>query len=167
MIVRTPEAEQNISNYIRMNPWKLIICGTHDGCPFRAIGNPSLMNYPKIGVLCSRNTPPGINLKPPGSDAVFLSGFHSPPEKEILRTLLKTDAKIICCPSWGIDKMRIPNDWLPALEGNRMMIMEMNNREGNLAASAERNRFVLKASNQHWLPHVTPGGMLSRLVNEL
>lgn len=167
MIVRTADAEKNIRNYIRMNPWKLIISGTHDGLSFRAIGNPNLMNYSKIGVLCSRNIPQGTNLSPPVSDAAFLSGFHSPPEKEILKKLLQSDAKIICCPAWGIDKMRIPAEWLPALRENRMMIMEMNNRDGNLAASTERNRFVLNASNQHWLPHVTPGGMLSRLVREL
>ncbi len=88
--------------------------------------------------------------------ATFISGFHSPLEKEILKKLLKTDAKIICCPAWGIDKMRIPGEWLPALEENRMMIMEMTNREGDLAASKERNRFVLQVSDHRWLPHVTP-----------
>lgn len=63
--------------------------------------------------------------------------------------------------------MRFPCEWLPALRENRMMIMEMTKREGNLAASKERNRFVLQASNQQWLPHVTPGGMLDHLVKEI
>lgn len=45
------------------------------------------------------------------------------------------------------------------------MIMEMTNSAGNLAASEERNRFVLDVSDQQWVPYVTPGGMLDRLVN--
>jgi len=77
---------------------------------------------------------------------------------------LKNGAKIICCPSWGIDKMHIPSEWLPALEGNRMMIMEMTHCEGNLAASEARNQFVLQVSDQQWLPYVTPGGMLDHLL---
>ena len=104
-------------------------------------------------------------MQPPEFEGVFMSGFHSPPEREILKILLEQRAKVICCPSWGIDKLSIPAEWLPALEENRMMIMEMTNSAGNLAASEERNRFVLDVSDQQWVPHVTSGGMLDRLVN--
>ena len=163
MIVRDEEAERNISEYIRMNPWKLIISGSHEGGRFRAIGNSNLLNLPKIGVLCSRRVPDGTDLNPPDVDGGFMSGFHSPPERDILKRLLENGAKIICCPSWGIDKMHIPSEWLPALEENRMMIMEMTNSKGNRAASEERNRFVLQVADEMWVPHVTPGGMLDRL----
>ncbi|MFA6692056.1 MAG: hypothetical protein WCR98_08775 [Saccharofermentanales bacterium] len=61
--------------------------------------------------------------------------------------------------------MRIPAEWLPALEENHMMIMEMVNREGTLAASEERNRFVLDVSEERWIPYVTPRGMLARMLN--
>lgn len=165
VIVRNEEEERRISQYIRMNPWKLIISGSYEGKRFRAIGNPNLLNLPKVAVLCSRRVPAGTDLEPPERDAVFMSGFHSPTEKEILARLLKRGAKIICCPSWGIDKMRIPLEWLPALEENRMMIMEMMNCEGTLAASEERNRFVLDVSEERWIPYVTPGGMLARMLN--
>ena len=45
--------------------------------------------------------------------------------------------------------------------------LEMKNREGNLAAAEQRNRFVLEKADALWLPHVSPGGMLDRLVKEM
>ena len=54
MIVRTPEAEQKIAEYIRMNPWR---CVTDFGNGMRGMGNPALWNVPKLGICCSRNAP--------------------------------------------------------------------------------------------------------------
>jgi REP element-mobilizing transposase RayT len=178
MIVRTPEAAKKIAEYIRVNPWKLVQHGMHQGRRFRMIGNPALLHHEKIAMLCSRNCPPDVLATAEqracnaGPDCCVLSGFHSPPEKAILTALLRTgeksfapDApKLICCPAWGIDEMRIPPEWLPALEANRMLILEMRNSDGDLAAAEARNRFVLQHADQLWLPHITPGGMLDRLV---
>ena len=161
-IVRNPEAEKKIGEYIRMNPWK---CISHFGHGMRGIGNPALLNFPKIGILCSRKVPPGCNLEPPPFGGVFLGGFHSPPEKMILEKLLERGDRIICCPAWGLKGMHIPEAWLPALEANRMLILEMKNQEGDLAAAEQRNRFVLESVDRRWVPHATPGGMLERLMN--
>lgn len=169
-IVRTPEAESNIANYIRMNPWKLVQHGVYDGRPFRMIGNPALLHREKIAMLCSRNAPAETlasatnRARGAGAQHCFLSGFHSPPEKEILAALLQSEARLICCPAWGIDEMRIPAEWLPALEANRMLILEMRDHGGNLDAAEARNRFILETAEKRWIPHATPGGMLHRLV---
>lgn len=170
MIVRTPEAERNIREYIRINPWKLVQHAIQEGQSFRMIGNPALLNREKIGMLCSRNCPP-VKLNAArqraadaGPETCFISGFHSPPEKSILDALLKSRAMLICCPAWGIDTMRIPSEWIPALEANRMLILEMRDRSGDLAAAEQRNRFVLNCAEKQWLPHVSRGGMLERLV---
>ena len=159
--VRNPEAEKKIGGYIRMNPWK---CISHFGNGMRGIGNPALLNGSKIGVLCSRKVPPGCNLEPPPFDGAFLGGFHSPPEKQILDRLLERGDRIICCPAWGLKGMHIPEAWLPSLEANRMLVLEMKNPEGDLAAAEQRNRFVLKNAERRWIPHATPGGMLARLL---
>jgi hypothetical protein len=63
--------------------------------------------------------------------------------------------------------MRIPPEWLPALEANRMMIMEIGPHDGDLASARERNAFVMDAADELWLPHVSPHGMLARQVAEL
>ena len=160
MIVRTPEAAENIRRYIRMNPWR---CVTDFGNGLRGIGNPALWNAEKIGVLCSRSAPPVTHI--PDAE-VYMGGFHSPPEQKILEELLKRRARIIYCPAWGLDGAMRPNV-LATLEDNRMLLLEMTNRDGNLAAAEERNRFVIQASDRLWIPHVTPGGMLDRLMKEM
>ena len=175
--MRTPEAEHRIARYIRMNPWRLVQHATHEGQTFRMIGNPALLGHEKIALLCSRRCPQKVldaatrRAQTAGPQYCFISGFHSPPEKAILAALLHADAargspRLICCPAWGIDAMRIPPEWLPALEANRMLILEMCDSRANLAAATARNRFVLSLSEKRWLPYVSPGGMLDRLRRE-
>ena len=175
-IVRNAEAEKKIAQYIRMNPWKLIVegrgslhgCpssrgGAHEGHPYRGIGNPALLNAEKLGVFCSRKAPP---IRRIAKAEVYMGGFHSPPEQAILAELLKRGERIIYCPAWDIESAIQP-ELQKALEQNRLFLLEMKNRAGNLAAAEERNRFVMQAADCLWLPHVTPGGMLDGLIREL
>lgn len=84
----------------------------------------------------------------------------------MLDWLLKKNRRIITCPAWGIESMQIPETWLPALEANRMLILEMRDVSGNLAAAEARNRFVIKNADALFIPHVAKGGMLERLLDE-
>lgn len=158
-IGRTPEAAANIRRYIRMNPWK---CIQNFGNGLRGMGNLALWNAEKLGVLCSRNAPPVARI--PEAE-VYLGGFHSPPEQKILETLLNRRAKIIYCPAWGLENVRAT--FLSPLEENRMLILEMKDRAGDLAAAEQRNRFVIQNADKLWTPHVTKGGMLDRLLKEM
>ena len=47
-----------------------------------------------------------------------------------------------------------------------MLILEMRDVSGDLAAAEARNRFVIEHADALFTPHVTPGGMLDRLLNE-
>jgi putative transposase len=161
MIVRSEEAERKIAEYIRMNPWR---CVQELGGGLRGIGNPALWNGEKLGVLCSRNAPRIGHI--PDAD-VYFGGWHSPKEKEMLDWLLEKKRRMIACPAWGIESMRTPDAWLPALEANRMLILEMRDVSGNLAAAEARNRFVIEHADALFTPHVAKGGMLERLLNEL
>jgi putative transposase len=160
MIVRTPEAEKKITEYIRMNPWR---CVQNFGGGLRGMGNPALWNTDKLGVLCSRNAPKPKSIP---KAAAYFSGFHSPMEKEILTKLLEHKRSIIWCPAWGLNGKLNPQV-LEALEDNRMLILEMRNQEGDLAAAEQRNRFVLEHADKLWLPHINPGGMTDRLAKEM
>jgi len=160
-IVHTAEDEERIAEYIRMNPWR---CVTDLGNGLRGMGNPALWSATKLGILCSRNAPCPNSI--PRTE-VYLGGFHSPVEKLIFEKLLAGKQALIWCPAWGLDRMAFVPGVRGALEGNRMLILEMRNREGNLAAADERNRFVLGAADALWLPHVAPGGNLARQVAEL
>ena len=161
MIVRTPEAEKNIRRYIQMNPWR---CVQQLGNGLRGMGNPSLWNLPTLGMLCSRNTPKPKSLT---KATAYFSGFHSPREKEIFAKLLELKRPIIWCPAWGLDHAAFAPGVREALEENRMLILEMRNLDGDLAAAEQRNRFVLEQAEKLWLPHVTTGGMIDRLVREM
>ena len=127
------------------------------------MGNPALWNAEKLGVLCSRNAPKPKSI--PGAP-VYLGGFHSPMEKEIFARLLARGRKIIWCPAWGLEKAAQAAPAREALEGNRMLVLEMRNRDGDLVAAEQRNRFVLEHADQLFVPHAAPGGMLARLLKE-
>jgi putative transposase len=164
MIVRSAEAEQRIAEYIRMNPWK---CVQEFGGGLRGIGNPALWNRQKLGVLCSRGQW-ATSLSPaqmPEAD-VYFGGWHSPKEKEILGWLLNDGRRVIACPAWGIEHSAFAPGVRDALEENRMLILEMHDISGNLSAAEARNRFVIERSDTLFTPHVTPGGMLDRLLKE-
>jgi hypothetical protein len=167
--IRNANELTTVERYIRTNPWKNVI---HFGDGMRGIGNPTLWNREKLGILCSRNCPAGTlaaseeRAMAYSEEHCLLSGFHSPPEKAVLAALLHGKARVICCPAWGIDKMKIPVEWLPALEQNRMLIMAMKNEDGDLVASRERNVFVMKEADSMWMPYVSAGGMLAGLLPE-
>jgi hypothetical protein len=160
-IVRAKEAEQKIAEYIRMNPWR---CVADLGNGLRGMGNPALWNQPKLGILCSRNAPrPGTIPESP----VYLGGFHSPMEQEIFARLLDRGQPAIWCPAWELDRAASAPGVRNALEQNRMLILEMRNRNGNLAAADERNRFVMKNADTLWLPYIAPGGNLARQIADV
>lgn len=160
MIVRSAEAERKIAEYIRMNPWR---CVQELGAGLRGIGNPALWNGDKLGVLCSRNAPKIARL--PAAE-VYLGGWHSPKEKEILDWLLQNGRRVIACPAWGIENSAFAPGVRDALEENRMLILEMRDLSGNLAAAEARNRFVIKNADAMYTPYVAKDGMLERLLRE-
>jgi REP element-mobilizing transposase RayT len=173
MIVRSEEAEQRIAEYIRMNPWR---CVQELGGGLRGIGNPALWNGEKLGVLCSRGARAtqaspvrrGEACLAPFPEAdVYFGGWHSPKEKEILEWLLKNGRRVIACPAWGIEDCAFAPGVRNALEENRMLILEMRDITGNLAAAEARNRFVIEHADALFTPHIARGGMLERLLNEL
>jgi hypothetical protein len=47
-----------------------------------------------------------------------------------------------------------------------MLILEMADRAGDLAAAEQRNSFVIQNGSRLWIPHVSKGGMLDRLLRE-
>jgi len=161
MIVRTPEAARAIAGYIQMNPWR---CVMDFGGGLRGMGNPVLWTAKKLGVLCSRNA---VRPKKIPKADVYFSGFHSPLEQEVFKKLLECKRSIIWCPAWGLDRTAAMPAVREALEENRLLILEMRNCDGDLAAAEQRNRFVLERADELWLPHVTRGGMLDRLIREL
>jgi len=173
MIIHDKEMENNIINYIKMNPWKCVVefeiavvVGAKNLSPvrMRGIGNPALWGADKLGVLCSRNA-----LRPdriPKAD-VYFGGFHSPMEKEILARLLELKKPVIYCPAWGIKGAPRMAPVRDALQENRMLILEMENADADLSAATQRNEFIIGNAENLWVPYVSKGGMLEKLLEGL
>ena len=78
--------------------------------------------------------------------------------------LLENRKPVIWCPAWGLNSTTWIAPVLEALVQNRMLILEMRNRDGTLAAATARNEFVIESADQLWIPHITSGGMLDQLM---
>jgi predicted Rossmann fold nucleotide-binding protein DprA/Smf involved in DNA uptake len=137
---------------------------------FAALGNPVLLDQPKIGLLCSRKCPAARILEAHGffkqwaadAKATIISGFHSPVEKECLNLLLKGKANIIFCPAREIEHMRMPSDWKSALAAGRMLILSpYTEKRADNRTIDRRNQLVAALADELYIPYATPGGNLA------
>lgn len=140
-----------------------------NGQSVSAIGNADLLNRLKTGLLCSRKCPADKILEAydqfkiwtADPETTVVSGFHSPVEKECLRLLLKGNANIILCPAREIKHLRIPKDWKPALEEDRMLILSpFKEKRADSRTIDRRNHLVADLADTLYVPYATPGGNL-------
>ena len=99
-----------------------------------------------------------------------VGGFQTPMEKECLRLLLRGSQPVVICPARGIENMRVPRDWRPALDAGRLLIVSpFSNayRRPTVKLAAERNRFVAAIAERVFIAHAAPGSKTEALANEL
>jgi predicted Rossmann fold nucleotide-binding protein DprA/Smf involved in DNA uptake len=137
------------------------------------IGNQGLLAERKVGLFCSVRCPDNATLR--AYDAcrklrdegmTLISGFHSPVEKECLKILLQGTQPIIVCPARSVRKMRIPAEWRPALEGDRLLILsrfEQSPRRADSGSARRRNELVAALSDEVLIVHAEPGGGIERI----
>jgi predicted Rossmann fold nucleotide-binding protein DprA/Smf involved in DNA uptake len=137
------------------------------------IGSPGLLAKRKVGLFCSVRCPDDAGLR--GYDAcrklrdegmTLISGFHSPVEKECLKILLEGTQPIIVCPARSLRKMRIPVEWRPALESDRLLIVsrfEQSPRRADSGTARRRNELVAALSDEVLIVHAEPGGLIDRI----
>lgn len=140
------------------------------------LGIQSLLQTPKLALLCSRACPGAIIVQT--LDAVralrdtpwtVISGFQSPTEQECLEILLRGERPVIVCPARSAEGMRIPAAWKSAVAAGRMLItspFDKTVRRATAATADERNRYVVSLADAVFIPHAAPGGSLDRLVRD-
>lgn len=145
------------------------------GLSCNATGAKELLQRFKTGLLCSRKCPANVILDACDLfqewarqvDLTIVSAFHSPVEKECLRMLLKGKASMIVCPAREIGHMRIPRDWLPALDAGRMLVVSpFAQKRANADLIDQRNRFVADLADTLYIPFAGPDGRLASLEKE-
>jgi predicted Rossmann fold nucleotide-binding protein DprA/Smf involved in DNA uptake len=141
------------------------------------IGSREILHEQRLGLICSVQCPGSVIIKTFDAirelrDAriVVIGGFHSPMEQECLDFLLRGRQPVIVCPARGIGRMRIPREWLGALDAGRLLVLspfcDVVIRPTKVQAQ-RRNEFVAALSAAVFIPYAAPGGKVSQLAQTL
>ena len=99
-----------------------------------------------------------------------VGGFQTPMEKECLRLLLRGSQPMVICPARGIEKMRVPRDWRPALNEGRLLILSTftpSQRRPTIETAAQRNELVAGLAHRVFIAHAAPGGKTEAFADKL
>ena len=131
-------------------------------------GSLRLLEEPLTALFCSVRCPGDLILKTydlaktlRDAGAPVIGGFQTPMEKECLRLLLKGEQPVVVCPARGIEKMRIPVGWRPAIGEGRLLVLSPfppSRRRPTAETAARRNELVATLANRVFIAHAAPGG---------
>ena len=130
-------------------------------------GNLRLLEEPLTALFCSNRCPGDLILKTYDLARVIrdagvpvIGGFQTPMERECLRLLLRGDQPVVVCPARGINNMRLPHDWRPALDKGRLLVLSpfpATARRPTAELAAQRNDLVALLAAQVFIAHAAPG----------
>lgn len=137
-------------------------------------GATALLAEPLLGLIASRECPGHVLLEtldrvPEWVQAgrVIVSGFHSPLEQQVLRSVLRRKGRVVRVLARGMRDYRPTAEEREPLAAGRMLVItacppevRRTTRETALA----RNRLVLALSADIVIPHVTEGSPLAGLL---
>jgi predicted Rossmann fold nucleotide-binding protein DprA/Smf involved in DNA uptake len=141
-----------------------------------AVGNPALLAGPLLGLLASRDCPGRIlldtlELVPPWvrDGRVILSGFHSPLEQQVLRSVLRRNGCVVKILARGMQEYHPPEQERAPLTNGTLLVVtaypdrvRRTTRETALA----RNRLVLALASELLTPYIAPESGLASLLTE-
>ena len=131
---------------------------------FIGIGNPALLAEPLLGLIASRQCPGHVFIEtlervPQWAKAgrVLVSGFHSPLEQQVLRSLLRRQGRAVKVLARHLPPGR---DYRPAalerepLTQGRLLILSASPATENRttrASALARNGLVITLSDEHYV----------------
>ncbi len=131
------------------------------------LGNLRLLDEPLTALFCSNRCPGDLILKTydiaramRDAGVPVISGFQTRMEKECLRLLLRGEQPVVVCPARGIDNMRIPRDWRPALDDGRLLVLSpfpATVRRPTAELAAQRNELVASLASRVFIAHAARG----------
>ncbi len=141
-------------------------------------GETSLLCEPLLGLIASRECPGHVLLEtldrvPEWVKAgrVIVSGFHSPLEQQVLRSVLRRKGRAVKVLARGFDdksgEYRPQPDEREALAAGRMLVITAcppEARRTTRATALARNRLVLELATEIVAPHVTEESPLATLL---
>ena len=126
-------------------------------------GNLRLLEETLTALFCSQRCPGDLILKTydlaramRDARVPVIGGFQTPMEKE---WLLRGSQPVVVCPARGIDNMRIPRDWRPALDDGRLLVLSplpATARRPTAELAAQRNDLVAELAQRVFIAHAAP-----------
>ena len=136
-----------------------------------------LLEEPLTALFCSNRCPGGLILKTydlaramRDAGVPVIGGFQTPMERECLRLLLRGKQPVVVCPARGIDNMRIPRAWRPALDDGRLLVLSpfpATARRPTAALAAQRNDLVASRASRVFIAHAAPGSKTESFARKL
>lgn len=139
-------------------------------------GETALLAEPLLGLISSRECPGHVLLEtldrvPEWVTAgrVIVSGFHSPLEQQVLRSVLRRKGRVVKVLARSMTEYRPQPEECEPLAFGRMLVITAclpevlrTTRETALA----RNRLVLDLATEIVSPHVAAGSPLASMLNQ-
>ena len=140
-------------------------------------GNLQLLEEPLTALFCSKQCPGDLILKTydlaramRDAGMPVIGGFQTPMERECLRLLLQGSQPLVVCPARGIDTMRMPRDWRPALNEGRLLVLSpfpATHHRPTVALAAQRNDLVAAVASRVFIAHAAHGGNTEAFARRL
>jgi predicted Rossmann fold nucleotide-binding protein DprA/Smf involved in DNA uptake len=135
------------------------------------VGNIALLTGYSLGLISSRECPGHVLLETLArvpewvqADRVIVSGFHSPLEQQVLRSVLRRKGRVVKALAHGMTEYRPTTEEREPLAAGRMLVItacppevRRTTRETALA----RNRLVLALSAETTFPYIADGSPLA------
>ncbi len=131
------------------------------------LGNLRLLDEPLTALFCSNRCPGDLILNAydiaramRDAGVPVIGGFQTPMERECLRLLLRGEQPVVVCPARGINNMRIPGDWHPALDDGHLLVLSSfpaTARRPTAELAAQRNNLVADLAQRVFIAHAAPG----------
>lgn len=146
-------------------------------------GETALLDEPLLGLIASRECPGHVLLEtldrvPEWVKAgrIIVSGFHSPLEQQVLRSLLRRKSRAVKVLARGMGGMGGQSaDYRPTLEereplaSGRLLVISAfapDVRRTTRETALARNRLVLALASEIIVPYVAAGSPLAALLSE-
>ncbi|OYT92365.1 MAG: hypothetical protein CFE43_08865 [Burkholderiales bacterium PBB3] len=150
--------------------------GAGEPIQLSGVGNAALRNASLLGLIASRECPGHVLLETlervpqwVETGRVIVSGFHSPLEQQVLRSVLRRKGTVVKVLARGMTDYRPAPDEREPLAAGRMLVITacpsdvIRTTRGTALA---RNRLVLALATEIVAPYIAEGSPLAALLEK-
>lgn len=140
------------------------------------VGETSLIDKPLLGLIASRECPGDVLLatleRVPQwvkGERVIVSGFHSPLEQQVLRSLLRRNGRAVkvLARCFSVGGYRIAKEEQDAIANGRLLVISafgVDTPRVTRVSAIKRNELVITLSTEVVTPFISKGSPLEELL---